>query len=149
MLYIFDLDGTTVDSAHRLGRGSLESWKRNNTPENIAKDGLLPLAELVRLVNEKRPNDMTVVCTSRVMGVADYEFVTKKLNPVGILCRKEGDERPCGELKRDLLEKFGESIFNWTWEELTRNAVMWDDSDDVIDTLSNDGLTVIDARKYQ
>ena len=71
MLYFFDLDGTTVDSAHRLGRGSLESWKRNNTPENIAKDGLLPLAELVRLGNEKRPNDMTVVCTSRVMGVAD------------------------------------------------------------------------------
>ena len=91
---------------------------------------------------------MTVVCTSRVMGVADYEFVAEKLHPVGILCRKEGDERPCGALKRDLLEKFGESIFNWTWEELTRNAVMWDDSDDVIETLSNDGLTVIDARKY-
>ena len=149
MLYIFDLDGTTVDSAHRLGRGSLESWKRNNTPENIAKDGLLPLADLVHLINRRRPNDMTIVCTSRVMGVADYDFVNKNLNPVGILCRKEGDERPCGELKRDLLEKFGESIFNWTWEDLTRNAVMWDDSDDVIETLSNDGLTVIDARKYQ
>ena len=39
MLYIFDLDGTTVDSAHRLGRVSRESWKRNNTPENVAKDG--------------------------------------------------------------------------------------------------------------
>ncbi len=102
MLYIFDLDGTTVDSSHRLGRGSLESWKRNNTPENVAKDGLLPLAELVKQVNQRK-DDMTIVCTSRVMGVADYEFVTKKLNPVGILCRKDGDERPCGELKRDLL----------------------------------------------
>ena len=147
MLYIFDLDGTTVNSSHRLGRGSLKSWKRNNTPENIAKDGLLPLAELVKQVNQRK-DDMTIVCTSRVMGVADYEIVTKKLNPVGILCRKDGDERPCGELKRDLLEKFGARMFNWTWEELTRNAVMWDDSDDVIDTLSKDGLTVIDARKY-
>ena len=37
MLYIFDLDGTTVDSSHRLGRGSLESWKRTTRQKTLPR----------------------------------------------------------------------------------------------------------------
>ena len=35
-IFIFDLDGTTINSDHRQGQGSLVSWFRNNTRENIA-----------------------------------------------------------------------------------------------------------------
>ena len=45
MLYIYDLDGTVIDSSHRLGNGSLADWHANNTPDNIAADGVLPLAQ--------------------------------------------------------------------------------------------------------
>ena len=45
--FIFDLDGTTVDSSHRLGE-TLADWRRMNTPANIMKDKPLPLAEQLR-----------------------------------------------------------------------------------------------------
>ena len=49
MLFIFDLDGTTIDSSHRQntlpdGSLNLDAWVRNNTPEKIARDSLLPMA---------------------------------------------------------------------------------------------------------
>ena len=44
MRFIFDLDGTVVDSSHRQGDGSLDDWRRLNTIGNIMRDGLLPLA---------------------------------------------------------------------------------------------------------
>ena len=33
MLFIYDLDGTVIDSSHRLGDGSLDDWFANNTPD--------------------------------------------------------------------------------------------------------------------
>jgi len=45
--FIFDLDGTTVNSDHRLGE-TLADWRRMNTPANIMRDTPLPLAEQMR-----------------------------------------------------------------------------------------------------
>ena len=38
MRFIFDLDGTVIDSSHRLG-DSLDDWCRLNTADNIAAVG--------------------------------------------------------------------------------------------------------------
>ena len=38
MRFIFDLDGTVIDSSHRQGDGSLDYWHRMNTPKNVALD---------------------------------------------------------------------------------------------------------------
>ena len=59
MLFIFDLDGTTIDSSHRQntlpdGSLNLDAWVRNNTPEKIAADTLLPLAASWKTINRKR-----------------------------------------------------------------------------------------------
>ena len=48
MLFIFDLDGTVVDSSHRQGAGTLAEWRELNTPENIALDSELPYADVMR-----------------------------------------------------------------------------------------------------
>ena len=37
-IFIFDLDQTTINSEHRVGHGSLTSWVRNSTRENIMND---------------------------------------------------------------------------------------------------------------
>ena len=81
MLFIFDLDGTTIDSSHRQntlpdGSLNLDAWIRNNTPEKILADSLLPLAEKMRGVN--REMDTVAVITARVMQDADLAFL--KLN---------------------------------------------------------------------
>jgi len=146
MFYIFDLDGTVVDSSQRVGDGSLDDWFANNTPDNIALDGLLPLAQLLQQRNQK--GDPTMVCTSRQMTDADYQFLKdKNINPVFILSRKLGDNTPCGAMKLDLLSRFAARM-GLAWADFIKQAVMFDDNDDVLNTLSDNGLTTIDARKY-
>ena len=45
MRYIFDLDGTVIDSTHRQGNGSLDDWRRMDTPKNVALDSPLYRAQ--------------------------------------------------------------------------------------------------------
>ena len=56
MLFIFDLDGTTINSTHRHGDGTLADWQKNATDENVANDSLLPLATGWKQINRKRHN---------------------------------------------------------------------------------------------
>ena len=80
MLYIFDLDGTVIDSSHRQNTrpdGSLDlaRWIENNTPEKILADSLLPLADKMREVN--REIDRVAIITARVMQDADLAFLKR------------------------------------------------------------------------
>ena len=80
MLYIFDLDGTVIDSSHRqntLPDGSLDlaHWIENNTPEKILADSLLPLAEKMRSVRSVK--DTVAVITARVIQDADLAFMSR------------------------------------------------------------------------
>ena len=92
MLFIFDLDGTTIDSSHRQntlpdGSLNLDAWVRNNTPEKIARDSLLPMAESWKTIN--RQNHQIVIMTARVIGKADLKFLAdngfeiQEIIPVG------------------------------------------------------------------
>ena len=147
MLFIYDLDGTVIDSSHRLGDGSLDDWFANNTPDKIARDRLLPLAQHLQMQNKK--GTATAVCTSRQMTDADYMFLKRNnIDPVFILSRKHGDNTSCGAMKLDLIRKFVANM-GYVWGDFIRHTVMFDDNDDVLDTLSNSGMNLIDARKYQ
>ncbi len=78
MRFIFDLDDTVIDSSHRqrlLSGGSidLDYWRAHSTVGLIARDSLLPLAVKMQ---EAIADDLDVwICTSRVMGAADYAFL--------------------------------------------------------------------------
>ena len=103
MLFIFDLDGTTIDSSHRQntlpdGSLNLDAWVRNNTPEKIARDSLLPMAESWKTIN--RQNHQIVIMTARVIGKADLKFLAD--NGLGydrIYSRAFGDTTPDDILK--------------------------------------------------
>ena len=78
MLYIFDLDGTVIDSSHRQNTrpdGSLDlaHWIENNTVDKILADSLLPLAEKMREVR----SDTVAVITARVIQDADLAFLKR------------------------------------------------------------------------
>jgi hypothetical protein len=75
---IFDLDGTVICSAHRqatkpCGSLDLAHWIDNAKPELIYQDGLLPLARSMRAI--KRAGHTVIVCTSRCMQQADFDFL--------------------------------------------------------------------------
>lgn len=148
MRFIFDLDGTVIDSSHRratLPDGSLDlaGWIANSTPEKIRNDSLLPLADVMRALF---PNsEEMLICTARVMGEADLEYLAENgLHFDGLLSRPNGNRLPDHVLKEMLLRDHA-TRSGLTWEQFTSSAHMFDDNAHVIETLQGIGLRVYNA----
>ena len=109
MIYIFDLDGTVIDSSHRFsgtaeGKLDLAKWIENSTRKNIFKDSLLPLADFMKALIKADKN--VWICTARNMKKADFDFLAfHGLNAKIILSRKEGDFRNDHDLKTAKLKR--------------------------------------------
>ena len=148
MRYIFDLDHTVVDSSHRQatrpdGSLDLDHWKANSTPRLIERDTLLPLAHEWRKLH--RRGHEIVVCTARVMGPADYRYLTSRgLFADTVISRQEGDRTADDLLKLRSLRKFAASK-GISWRRFTQTSMMFDDNKNVISCLSNYGLPCYDA----
>ena len=143
--FIFDLDGTTVDSSHRMGE-TLADWRRMNTPANIMQDKPLPLAEQLR--QAIRDGLDVVILTSRVMGINDKNWLHfHGLMAPLVLSRHPSDTRPAGEYK---LAKMAELAIRKriSMADLKASVVLWDDDDDVQQTLRGAGFRVIDPVNY-
>ena len=110
MIHVFDCDGVLVDSSHRyrnLPTGSidLDYWIANNTPENIAKDRLLPTAEVYR-ESLNNPEVYTVIATARQVREPDLEFFRSRLGfPQHLIARKIGETTPDWKLKYRALRR--------------------------------------------
>jgi|TARA_X000000950_G_scaffold175057_1_gene212751 FMN phosphatase YigB (HAD superfamily) len=143
-VFIFDLDGTVIDSEHRTPRDEngkliLQQWFDLATPANIAKDTLLPLASLFR--KAKRKHHHIVICTARTLSKADREFLSRHaLGASYILSRPEGDMTPDGEFKKRLLQ----DLFKVRFHGLKK--IMFDDNDEVRETVSKIGVKMVDPR---
>lgn len=151
MLFIFDLDGTTIDSSHRQntladGTLNLADWIENNTPEKIARDSLLPLAADMKTINRKAHD--IVIMTARVLQEADYNFLLGN----GLFCdkiysRRLGDSSPDGELKTRMILKCARDLSrSLAW--MRSNAYMFDDSNEVKKALQSMGIRVYNPTKY-
>jgi len=143
--FIFDLDGTTVDSSHRVGE-TLAEWRRMNTPANIMRDKPLPLAEQLR--QAIREGLDVVILTSRVMGHADRVWLNRYgLKAPVIISRDINDNRAAGEYKLGKLHELAVKR-RISFRDLARSIVMWDDDADVQKTLKNAGVRVVDPVRY-
>ena len=152
MLYIFDLDHTTIDSSHRShtlegGALNLDAWRENSTPEKIALDRLLPLGEQWRDMVTGFSVQVAII-TARVMGAADLQYLDDNgLHYDFIYSRKDGDNTPDYELKRialyDLARDMGVSmrfLQNFAW--------FYDDNLDVLKMGSNLGINMVNSTLY-
>ena len=146
MRYIFDLDGTVIDSSHRQGDGSLDYWRAHNTPSNIAADSCLPLFDqMLDAINDGLD---VIICTSRVMVTYDFQWLQANgIDGVTILCRDSNDNRNCGFFKLALLHDYAKSL-GMTWARFRRTSMMFDDDIGVQTTLKSVGLRVIDPVNY-
>lgn len=144
--FIFDLDHTTVDSSHRMGDGTLASWRRLNTAANIRNDSELPLAIVMR--DAIRDGLDVVIMTSRVMTSHDRQWLEARgLTAPTIISRDPSDTRAAGEYK---LAKMHELAIarRVSFAQLRRMVTMWDDDLDVQSTLKNAGIRVLDPVRY-
>ena len=84
MRFIFDLDGTVIDSTHRQG-DTLDDWRRLNTARNVALDSPLPLLDQMR---DAIADDLDViVCTSRVMSGRGPKSTAQSFHVWSTSCR--------------------------------------------------------------
>ncbi len=146
MLFIFDLDGTTINSTHRLGNGTLADWQKNATPENIANDSLLPLGNAWKgIASSSHP---IVVMTARVMADADYDFlINNGLRADFIYSRPEGVTIADNILKRNFLISLKRDIKkSLAW--IRANAYFFDDNKMVRETMKNELIRAFDPIDY-
>ena len=151
MLFIFDLDGTTIDSSHRQntltdGSLNLDAWVRNNTPEKIAADSLLPMAESWKTIN--RQNHQIVIMTARVVGAADFKFLDdNRLGYDYIYSRSFGDTTPDDILKKRMILKLRVHMRkSLAW--IRSNAYMFDDNKSVRQCLTGFGIRCYNPTNY-
>ena len=148
MHFIFDLDHTVVDSSHRQatrpdGSLDLDHWREHSTAKLIERDTLLPLAHEWRKILKR--GHTVLVCTARVMGPADYfYFGSRGLFADTVISRTEGDRTPDDLLKLRGLKRYCREN-GISWARFCRTAIMFDDNQNVINTLVSNGLTCYDA----
>ena len=139
-LNIFDLDGTVIDSSHRRqynadGTLNISAW-RKCTRDMIMRDSLLPLASVMRELIAS--NKMVAICTARVLGKADWEYLEMhQILPRIIISRIEGDTTPDAEFKpRQLQWSFGAGLL--------MQSQMWEDMPEIRASVSKLGILAID-----
>jgi phosphoglycolate phosphatase-like HAD superfamily hydrolase len=142
-IYIFDLDGTVVDSSHRFtgtaeGKVDLAKWIEDSTRENIFKDSLLPLAKFMKAL--MKANQNVWICTARNMSKDDFDFLAENgIKAKTILCRKDGDHRADAEMKTAKLKR----LFNL---KQFKNAekIMFDDNKTIQQEMPKIGIRCLD-----
>jgi len=145
---IWDLDGTVIDSSHRystLANGDIDlpRWIADNTRENIERDSLLPLAELMK--SNHRLGDTVIICTARVLGVWDKVFLAEHgIKAHFVLSRALGDNRGDADMKRQkLLALFAD--LQIPFARWTRNATFYDDNQGVLNMAERLGIRTKNA----
>ena len=141
-IYIFDLDGTVIDSSHRFtgnaeGKVNLEKWISDSTRENIFKDSLLPLAKFMKALMKANKN--VWICTARNMSNHDFDFLAHHgIKAKTILCRKQGDHRADAEMKTAKLKR----LFNLKQFQ-NAEKIMFDDNLTIQKELKKIGINTL------
>lgn len=138
---VYDLDGTVIDSRHRQladsqGNLDLAAWREHSTPEKIARDSLLPLAQ--DLKNCLALGLPVAICTARVLGDADRAYLREHGLDAPVILSRDGekDNRPDAQLKREKLLSLGVDL---------RGVTLYDDNQSVLAMARELGINALDA----
>ena len=144
---IYDLDGTIINSSHRIrlkdnGSLDLEHWKNNSTKDMIFQDTLLPLYETLRwdYIN----GNYVVICTARELGKWDMEYI----HSMGIYYDKI-ISRPKGNITIDHVLKARQLKYFWQLKPFQKlHKIFYDDNLNNLQAIDKLGSgIVVDANK--
>lgn len=146
---IFDLDDTVINSAHRTpnfpdGTLNLQAYRESHTPENVAKDTLLPLAKIMqKAINQ---GYKVAILTARDMKECDYAFLARH----GIYAKHIYSRDKCKTKKH---YNMNDGEYKTTWfskmpKSLKKNhVIMFDDSKVVKKEMRKIGVVCLCAHK--
>jgi len=146
-IYIFDLDGTIIDSSHRAthdeeGNIDLKGWKEKSTKDYIFQDSLLPL--YAKLQEVYKNGDMVILCTARELGKWDYEYIN-----MHNIYYDRIISRPKGNQTKDHILKKNQCRYLFTLPQY-KDIEKWffDDNWSNLEALAELGAVVSDARQW-
>ena len=157
-LHIFDLDGTTIDSDHRVkpcltvtGDLDLQLYRSQACEhDQVQQDTLLPLAQYMKdLMLAGKP---VVICTARKMSKTDYVFLRQnKLKPNFICSRDQLFKRfNLDHAKQIYSMKDADYKRHWLQYLQTmyplHNLIIYDDHAGVLEMAQQFGITALDAK---
>jgi hypothetical protein len=128
-IYIYDGDGTIVDSSHRRlsksdGSIDLEAWEENSTKDLIEKDDIMPLA--IQMNQHYKNGDMVIICTADVVPKGSYRYEWYIKN--GFLFDKL-ISRPVGNVTTDWVLKQRQLAYLYRLKAYAKcDKVMYDDN---------------------
>lgn len=152
MLFIFDLDGTLIDSSHRQltdsdGKLDLDHWREHSTPEKIARDSLTRLGRDVADYL-KHSNAVHIACTARVMSEHDHAFLLhNELRFDAVLSRPVNCTDSDVILKDMLLRAYAQDK-GIPFARLMRTAVFWEDNEAIRNHFAPYGVNVQNPIPY-
>lgn len=158
--HVFDLDGTVIDSFHRvapclLPNGDLDLAKYRaeaQTHDKIQQDTFLPLFEQMRkLINTGAD---VAICTARLLSKSDYYYLRKAgLKRVKFIASRDRLARHFGE-QAPTIYRMGDADYKKHWLDLLqgmyrdRPFVVYDDHAGVLDMAARLGCRTVDAKQY-
>ena len=146
-IYIFDLDGTIIDSSHRAthdenGQIDLNGWKEKSTKEFIFQDSLLPL--YAKLQQVYKNGDMVILCTARELSKWDWEYIhMHNIYYDRVISRPKGNITTDWKLKETQLRY----LFQLP-QYKHKQKIFYDDNGNNLMALAGLGATIVDAKRW-
>lgn len=157
-LHIFDLDGTTIDSFHRVkpclkqdGDLDLQLYHDQACSHDLVKqDSLLPLAKYMQdLIQAGKP---VVVCTARKMSKTDYVFLRQNKMKPNFICSRDQLFKRFNSDHAKQIYNMKDADYKRHWLQYLQsmyplhNMIIYDDHDGVLEMAQQFGITALDAK---
>lgn len=154
---IFDLDGTVIDSFHRVApclddKGDLNLQKYIDeacTPEKVMKDSLMPLVGLMKQAIAN--GELVIICTARHMLKHDYVFLRQNGIKTPLVCSRDTVAKWFPQKHANRVYKSGDADYKAHWFNMLKaiypntSFTMYDDHQGVLEAARGAGFKAVDA----
>ncbi len=158
-LHVFDLDGTTVDSFHRVqpclktdGDLDLTMYRDHAcTHDKVQADTLLPLAKYMKDLIQK--GERVAICTARKMSKTDYVYLRKAGIRVSTICSRDQLFKHFDPVQAKAIYSMKDADYKRFYLQRLQvlfplhSLVIYDDHDGVLAMAKEIGVLAFDAKE--
>ena len=158
ILHLFDLDGTAIDSLHRVapclkegGDLDLAMYRREAcTHDKIMADRLLPLADHMKALIDK--GEPVGILTARRMGKSDYVFLRQHGIKTAFIASRDRIHKHFPPDMVKAICSSGDAAYKSAWIHMLKanrpelSLHLYDDHDGVLEAAKALGVTCFDSK---
>ncbi len=158
-VHIFDLDGTTIDSLHRVepcikpdGDLDLQTYRETACAhDKVQADTLLPLAKYMQDLIQK--GEKVAICTARKMSKTDYVYLRKAGMRVNTICSRDQLFKHFDPVQAKAIYHMKDADYKRFWLQRLQilfplhSLVIYDDHQGVLAMAKEIGVLAFDAKE--